>query len=110
MTDGIRNFLAQQKPRKKLIFTDSKNTFTYCFQPIQRLQPNFMTDSRTTFMHAKYNGDNQKVRIFSLKPQRQRIQHKFMIDSMRSFIHTTKHKNTDRTTKKTTSTWVLLAT
>ena len=40
-TDGIRHFMAQQKQRKQLILTDDKNIFTYCFQPIQRSQPNF---------------------------------------------------------------------
>ena len=43
MTDDIRNFMAQQKQRKQLILTDSKNIFAYRFRPIQRLQPNFMT-------------------------------------------------------------------
>ena len=27
MTDGIRNFMAQQKQRKELILIDNKNTF-----------------------------------------------------------------------------------
>ena len=27
-TDGIRNFMAQQKQHKKLVLTDSKNIFT----------------------------------------------------------------------------------
>ena len=49
-TDGIRNFMAQQKQRKQLILTDDKNIFTYCFQPIQRLQPNFTTDGIRNFM------------------------------------------------------------
>ena len=84
--------MAQQKQRKELILTDSKNIFTYRFQPIQCLQPNFMTDSRT-FIHTKYNGNNTKVRTFSLIPQQQRIQLKFLTDSMRSFIHT-KQPNT----------------
>ena len=35
---------AQQKQRKQLILTDSKNIFIYSFQPVQRLQPNFTTD------------------------------------------------------------------
>ena len=65
-TDGIKNFMAQQKQRKQLILTDCKNIFTNLFQPKQRLQPNFMTGGRGTFMHTKYNGDNQKVRIFLL--------------------------------------------
>ena len=35
-TDGIRNFMAQQKQHKQLILTNDKNIFTCCFQPIQR--------------------------------------------------------------------------
>ena len=31
-TDGIRNFMAQQKQRKQPILIDGKNIFTYCFQ------------------------------------------------------------------------------
>ena len=49
-TDGIRNFIAQQKQHKQLILIDGKNIFTYCFQPIQRLQPNFTTDGIRNFM------------------------------------------------------------
>ena len=64
MTDGIRNFMVQQKQRKQLILTDSKIFFFYLFQPIQHLQPNSMTDSRRSFINTKYNGDNPKVRIF----------------------------------------------
>ena len=33
--------MTQQKQRKQLHLTDDKNIFTYCFQSIQRLQPNF---------------------------------------------------------------------
>ena len=80
----MRNFMAQQKQRKQLILTDSKNIPTYRFQPIQRLRHNFMTDSKRAFIHTKYNGDNPKVRIFSLIPQRQLMQPKFMADSMRN--------------------------
>ena len=87
MTDDVRNFVAQEKQRKQPILTDTKNIFTYRFQPLQRLQPSFMTDDRRTSVHTKYNIDNLKVRIFSVIPQRQRIQPKFMTNSMRSFIH-----------------------
>ena len=71
ITDGIRNFMAQQKQRKQLILTDDKNIFTYCFQPIQRLQPNFKTDGIRNFIHTKHNGDNARFRVFSSIPQRQ---------------------------------------
>ena len=36
-TDGIRNFIAQQKQRKQDFLTDGKNIFTYSFQPIQQI-------------------------------------------------------------------------
>ena len=68
MTDGIRNFMTKQK--QKLTLTNSKNILTYRFQPILRLQPNFMAESRRTFIHAKYSGDNPKVKIFLLILQR----------------------------------------
>ena len=60
--------MAQQKQRKQLILTDCKKIFTNCFQLKQRLQPNFMTGDRGTFIHTKYNGDNPKVRIFLFIP------------------------------------------
>ena len=42
--------MAQQKQRKELILIDGKDVFTCCFQPIQRLQPNFTTDGIRNFM------------------------------------------------------------
>ena len=42
--------MAQQKQCKQLILTDDKNIFTHCYQPMQRLQPNFKTDGMKTFM------------------------------------------------------------
>ena len=80
--------MAQQKQRKQLILTDNKNISTYRFQPMQRLQPNFITDGIRNFMYTKHNGDNAELRIFSFIPQRQRIQPNFMNDSIRTFIHT----------------------
>ena len=50
VTDGIRNFMVQQKQLKQLILTDIKSIFTYRFQPIQRLQPKFMADGIRNFM------------------------------------------------------------
>ena len=49
-TDGIRNFVAQQKQRKQPILIDGKNIIIYCLQPIQRLQPNFTTEGIRNFM------------------------------------------------------------
>ena len=91
-----------QKQRKQLILIDGKNIFTYCFQPMQRLQPNFKTNGIRNFMYTKQNGDNAKLRIFSFIPQRQRIQTNFVNHT----YQTTKQTNTTRTTKITTSTWV----
>ena len=91
--------MAQQKQRKQLILTDGKNISTFCFQPVQRLQPHFKTDGIRNFRHTKHNGDNAKLRIFSFIPQRQLMQPK-------SYIPKTKHTNTARTTKKNASTWV----
>ena len=42
--------MTQQKQRNKLILTDVRNIFTHCFQPMQRLQPNFKTDGIRNFM------------------------------------------------------------
>ena len=84
--------MKQQKQHKQLILTDSKNIFTYRFQLIQPLQPNFMTDSGRTFIQTKDNGSNPEVRL-KLIPKRQRIQLKFLTDSMKCFIHT-KQPNT----------------
>ena len=42
--------MAQQKQRKQLILTDDNNIFTYCFQSIQRFQPNIKTDDIKNFM------------------------------------------------------------
>ena len=42
--------MAQQKQPKQLILTDNQNISTYHFQPMQRLQPNFITDGLRIFM------------------------------------------------------------
>ena len=42
--------MAQQKQRKQPILIDGKNIFTYCFQPMHRLQPNFTTDVTRNFL------------------------------------------------------------
>ena len=68
-TDGMGKFVARQKQRKKPILIDGKNIFTYCFQSIQRLQPNSKTYVMRNFMYTKHNEDNPKLRIFSFIPQ-----------------------------------------
>ena len=93
--------MAQQKQRKQPILIDGKNIFTYCFQPIQRLQPNSKTYAIRNFMYTKHNGDNPKLRIFI--PQRRRIQPNFINHT----YQTTNQTNTTETTETTTSTWVL---
>ena len=94
--------MAQQKQRKKPVLIDGKNIFTYCFQSIQRLQPNSKTYAIRNFKYTKHNGDNPKSRIFSFIPQRLRIQLSFM-----NHTYQTKNQtNTTQTTKTTTSMWV----
>ena len=55
--------MAQQKQRKQLILTDDKNIFTYCFLPIQRLQPNFNTDGIRNFMYTKDRSSRPEVSL-----------------------------------------------
>ena len=85
--------MAQQKQRKQLILTDDKNIFSYCFQPIQRSQPNFTTDGIRNFMALQkqrkkliLTGDKN---IFTYRFQRmQRLQPNFKTDVIRSFMYT----------------------
>ena len=94
-TDGIINFIAQQKQRKQIILTDDKNIFTNCFQPIQRLQPNLKIDDIRNFICTKRNGDNEKLRIFSFLPQRQRTQHNFMNHTYQTNKHNPNNQTKD---------------
>ena len=50
--------MAQQKQRKQPILIDGKNIFTYCFQPMQRWQPNFTADCIRNFMAQQNNANN----------------------------------------------------
>ena len=68
--------MTQQKQRKQLHLTDDKNSFTYSFQSMQRLQPNPKTYAIRNLMYTKHNGYNPKVSIFI--PQRRRIQRNFI--------------------------------
>ena len=54
--------MAQQKQHKQSILINGKNIFTYCFQPIQRLQPNFTTDGIRNFM-AKQKQRKQPILV-----------------------------------------------
>ena len=74
--------MAQRKQRIQLILTNNKKVFTYRFQQVQSLQPNFMTDGKRNFMYTKHNRDNAKLRLFFLIPQRQRMQLNFLNDIM----------------------------
>ena len=96
------SLLESVEQRKQLIITDDKISFTYCFHPMQLLQPYFKNDGIRNFMHTKHNGDKAKLRIFSFIPQRQRLQPNFMNHT----FQTTNQTNKTRTTKTTTSTWV----
>ena len=94
--------MAQQNQRKQPILIDIKNIFTYCFQSIQRLQPNSKTNAIINFMYTKHNWNNPKLRTFSFIPQRRRIEPNFMNDT----YQTTNQANKTPITKTTTSTWV----
>ena len=56
--------MAQQKQHKQPILINGKNIFTYCFQPIQCLQPNFTTDGIRNFM-AKQKQRKQPILVDS---------------------------------------------
>ena len=89
--------MTQQKRRKQLILANNQNISAYHFQPIQRLQPNFITDGIRIFMAQQkqrkqlHLTDDKniftycfqsiqhlqpKIRIFI--PQRRRIQPNFI--------------------------------
>ena len=61
--------MAQQKQRKQLILTDNQNISAYHFQPIQRLQPNFITDDIKNFMAllllATWRGGEEPVYVIT---------------------------------------------
>lgn len=73
MADGIRTFMEGQRQCTQLILTDNRSVFTYRFQLIQRLQPNFTTDCTRNFMCSMHKGDSSKLRISSFIPQQQQI-------------------------------------
>ena len=87
--------MTQQKQRKQPILIDGKNIFTYCFQPIQRVQPNFTTDGIRNFMaqqkqckqlHLTDDNNNFTYCFQSI----QRLQHDFKTYAIRNFM-STKH-------------------
>ena len=55
---------------------------------MQDIQPNFMIDTRGSFIQSMNNRGNAKLRTFSLILQRQRLQSDFMTDTIRTIIHT----------------------
>ena len=85
--------MAQQKQRRQLILTDDKNIFTSCFQPIQRLQPNFKTDGIRNFMAQQKQckqlilSDDKNIFTYCFQPI-QRLQPNFETDDIRSFMYT----------------------
>ena len=92
--------MAQQKQRKQPILIDGKNIFTYCFQPIQSLQPNFTTDGIRNFM-AQQKQRKQPIliddkNIFTHCFQSiQRLQSNCKTYAIRNFMHT-KHNEDNR--------------
>ena len=55
---------------------------------MQDIQPNFMIDTRGSFIQSMNNRGNATLRTFSLILQRQRLQSDFMTDTIRTIIHT----------------------
>ena len=85
--------MAQQKQQKQPILTDGKNIFTYCFRPVQRIQPNFTTDGISNLM-AKQKRRKELLltydkNIFSYCFQSiRRLQPNFKTYGIRSFMYT----------------------
>ena len=70
--------MAQQKQLKQLILTDNKNIFTYRFQPIQRLSPDFMTDDMKNVMYTKHSGDYTQLEEYSLSYRNDNVNNPFL--------------------------------
>ena len=90
--------MAQQKQRKQPILIDRRNIFTYCFQPIQRLQPNFATDGITNFRaqqkQRKQLHLNYDINIFTYCFQSiQRLQPNSKTYAIRNFMYTRHNGN-----------------
>ena len=85
--------MEQQKQRKQLILTDDKNIFTYCFQQMQRLQPNFTTDGIRSFMAQQKQRkqliltDGKNIFTYCFQSM-QPLQPIFKTDGIRNFIYT----------------------
>ena len=87
--------MTQQKQRKQLILTVNKNISTYPFEPIQRLQPNFITDAINFMAQLKQRKqliltDNKNISTYRFQSV-QRLQPNFMTDGIRNFMYA-KHK------------------
>ena len=100
--------MAQQKQRKQPILVDGKNIFTYCFQPIQRLQRNLTTDGIRNFMaqqkHRKQLHLTDDKNIFTYCFQSiQRLQLNSKTYAIRNFMYT-KHNIDNLHTATTTYT------
>ena len=83
----------QQTQHKQLALTDNNNIFTSHLQPIQRLQPIFMTDGIRNFLAQQKPRkkliftDSKNTFTYCFQPT-QRLQPNFMTDSRTTFIHT----------------------
>ena len=92
-TDGIRNFMAQEKQCKQPILIDGKNIFTYCFQSIQRLQPNFTTDGiKNVMVQQKQRKqllltDDKNIYTYCFQSM-QRLQPNSKTYAIRNFMYT----------------------
>ena len=92
ITDGL-NFMTQQKQRRQLNLTDNKNISIYRFEPIWRLQLNFITDDKRNLMPQQ-----KQIKRFILTNNKnistnrfqsiQRLQPNFMSDGKGSFMYT----------------------
>ena len=85
--------MAQQKQRKQLILTNDKNSFTYWFQPIQHLQPNFKTNGIKNFMAQQKQRkkpiltDDKNIFTYCFEPI-QSLQPNFKTDGIRNSMYT----------------------
>ena len=92
--------MAQQKQRKQLILTNGKNSFTYWFQPIQHLQPNFKTNGIKNFMAQQRQRkkliltDDKNIFTYCFEPI-QSLQPNFKTDGIRNSMY----NNTSDTTQ-----------
>ena len=85
--------MTQQKRRKQLILANNQNISAYHFQPIQRLQPNFITDGIRIFMAQQkqrkqlHLTDDKNIFTYCFQSI-QRLQLNSKTYVIRNFMHT----------------------